>query len=360
MPLTDFRRDLLALIPPAVDLLAPTPSTAFVWPTENCSIGCAHCNFASLPRRPGQPSDLTLDPAGLVGWLVDAGARGLTLCGGGEPLDERDFCDEVVGRVGRTGLDFAVYTSGVSLSDPVDAAACVRRWARLRGRTHAGGFWVRLSMDPFHTERIGDAVLADWIRAIERYAPEWRVSLRGLRLLGDDGLPVLAGRLGAEVRNRGRSTRLVLPSGRSVAVERMGWVFDGRGTPELLARRGLRLPDADAVAVRPWQELVGRTGRLGRPLSRRLTVGRRHVDLEIHADTAVHVLEAQPFDARLRLDRHDWATSTTGTRWCTWLRPAAWSARRRCCGRRSSWTSHRARRCPSPSNGSTMPGCWTG
>jgi len=123
-----------------------------------------------------------------------------------------------------------------------------------------------------------------------------------------DTHPQLAEQLGATVVERGRSSaRLVRPGGAAIVVERMAFVVEGRGTPEVLTRHGLQLPEADQQTLSQWQELVGRTGQLGRPLSRRLTVGTRHVDLEIHADTAVHVLESQPYDARLFLYEYSWA-----------------------------------------------------
>jgi hypothetical protein len=305
--LTPFRRALLAEIPPDDRHLAAAPSIAFVWPTETCSIGCAHCNFSSRPRRKGAPSDVSLAPAQLVAWLVAAEARGVTLCGGGEPLDEPAFCDEVVALAGRTALDFAIYTSGVSLCAPIAADDQVARWRRLRGDDHAGRFWVRLSLDRFHAERVGVVPVCDWITAIDRHAPEWKVSLRALRVVGDDTLDLVAAGVGGQIEERGSSARLRLPSGRSLVVERMSFIFDGRGAPELLARRGLSLPEDDRRALAPWQALVGRTRRIGRPLSRPLTVGVRHVDLEVHADQSVHVLESQPADARLKLGDHGWA-----------------------------------------------------
>jgi hypothetical protein len=306
--LTPFRARLLSLIPPDRDHLAASPMTAFVWPTEDCSIGCAHCNFSSKPRRHGSPSDLRHDPQTLYTWLSDAGTRRLVLCGGGEPLDEPDFCAEVVRMCGQGNIDFGIYTSGTSLATPDTPEHYIRRWRDLRGDRHGGRFHVRLSMDAFHTARLGVDVLADWIRTVERLAPEWRVSLRSLKVLGDTSLAQLADKLSATVREPGHgAARLVLPSGRVLAVERMGYIMEGRGTLDLLNRYGLHLPPEPAASAALWQELVGRGNWLGRPLSRRLPVGARHLDLEIHADTKVHVLEAQAFDARLSLEDHSWS-----------------------------------------------------
>lgn len=305
--LTPFRRELFRLIPASGEHLASHPSTAFIWPTENCSIGCAHCNFSSVPRRPGPPSDLCLNPVSLLEWLRDARVRTMVLCGGGEPLDEPEFCREVIHRCSRTPMNFGIYTSGASLAAPCQPREYVRDWHRLTKGDHQGAFWIRLSVDAFHTQRLGTDVLAQWITAVEEIAPAWKLTLRGLRVAGDRSLRELAGRLGAGLHDHSRSSmRLVLPSGRRIVVERMAFVVDGRGTPEVLTRHGLSLPAEDAAELAPWQALVGRPGQLGRPLSRRLTVGRHHVDLEIHADARVHVLEAQAFDNRLSLNSLTW------------------------------------------------------
>lgn len=303
--LTPFRARLLELIPPADGHLAAYPTTAFVWPTEYCSIGCAHCNFASVPDR-GDHGRPRLQPGTLVDWLVEARMKRLVLCGGGEPLDEPDVCAETIERCGQSDLDIGIYTSGYSKAMPIPAEQYIREWQRLRAG-HRGRFWLRLSIDAFHADRLGTEVIADWIRAAQRFAPDWRVSLRSLRVSGDTSVREVAGRLNGQLRETAHgSSHLVLPDGRTIVVERMSYVIDGRGSLDLLARRGLSLPESDERAVGAWRALVGRTARLGRPLSRRLTVGGRHVDLEIHADATVHVLESQPVDARLRLDEYRW------------------------------------------------------
>lgn len=248
-----------------------------------------------------------MDPDQLSGWLVDAGVRTVVLCGGGEPLDEPQFCERVLRNCGRSSLNLAVYTSGQSSSSPVEPAECIRSWQRLRGDNPRGRFWLRLSLDAFHADRIGTTIVADWIRMTERHAPDWRVSLRMLRVHKDTSLTTLARELGATVRDeRGGSARLALRSGRTLTVEKMAYVVDGRGTLGLLQRRGLALPDRDVETLAPWQRLVGRSRSLGRPLSRRLTVSAQRLDIEIHANAGVHVLESQAFDARLSLADFPW------------------------------------------------------
>lgn len=302
MGLTPFRSALVAAVPLGQTLLAGTPHTAFVWPTEQCSIGCAHCNFSS-----GQAGH-NLDVRGavsLVRWLVDAGVRRLVICGGGEPLDARATCDAFLEHGAGAGLDLALYSSGTSLRDPIPAREVVAQWVKLLPQGQS--LHVRLSFDPFHLARVGPEPIADWLAAIRGAAPHWRVSLRGLRVRGDASLSVVAEAAGGTIRERPHEA-LVLPDAHVVPVERMGFVLDGRGTMGLLSAFGLSLEPDERSAVAEVQRWVGgRSHALGRVLSRRLTVSSRRVDLEIHADDTVHVLESQPADHRLRFPDLSWS-----------------------------------------------------
>ncbi len=66
-------------------------SHAVVNPTDQCSLACAHCLYATpLQRQAGAPRPSELDPAtaGRLGtFLADAGVRQLVISGGGEPLE---------------------------------------------------------------------------------------------------------------------------------------------------------------------------------------------------------------------------------------------------------------------------------
>ena len=305
--LTAFRRDLLRTIDPQSAPLAQSPDVAFTWPTYYCTIGCAHCNFASRAARAHEPNR-ALDPWNLTAWLHDAGARTVTLCGGGEPLDTPDFCRSTVEACSHLGLNWGIYTSGASPSLPRDPTAYVEEWLRVRRVDHGGTMSVRLSVDAFHTERLGLGVIANWIGAVTASAPDWRLSLRGLRIVGDDSFRELAALVNGRVIPYGeRGLRLLLKDGRRLPIERMAYIIDGRGSLRTLRRRGLELPGPHAAAVNDARKLAGRGHRLGRVLSRRLTVGPKRTDLEIHSDGSVHVLECQPFDHRLTFEDCSWA-----------------------------------------------------
>jgi pyruvate-formate lyase-activating enzyme len=109
-----FSQAILDGIDPAAQSLPERPTVAFVWPTNLCSIGCAHCSFAS--RRTGDPSKQLLanHPDHLTEWLAAAGTRKVIICGGGEPLDEPEFITRTISACAMLGLECAIYTSGVS------------------------------------------------------------------------------------------------------------------------------------------------------------------------------------------------------------------------------------------------------
>lgn len=303
------RQAILELIDPAAQSLPERPTVAFVWPTNLCSIGCAHCNFAS--KRSGDPTKqlLASHPDHLAEWLAAAGTRKVIICGGGEPLDEPEFITRTISACATLGLECAIYTSGVSHRRPIAIPESIRQWheawmPRARQEHRLG---LRFSVDLFHEERIGLEPVLQWLRELERLAPEWRVAIRGIRVEGDKSVERLAARLGAELRTATNgSAWMVLPHGRRILVQRKGFIFDGRGRPELLARRGLGLNDQDRPIVEELVEEYGAQATLGRPLSARLTLTSRHIELEIHGDGVVHILESSTPDCRLSLFDHTW------------------------------------------------------
>ncbi len=307
----EFRRRALESISAAVQGLPESPTVAYVWPTECCSIACAHCSCSSRPAASPQRRRVALSVDRLVQFVVSAGCRQLVVCGGGEPLDEPEFTERVMAAAPDAGIRLAVYTSGVSPLHPFAPTLIVRRWlaALDESRRREGEFHVRLSLDPFYEERLGLQPIIEWIAAIESLAQWWYVSLRGLQLDGFSGPARLAAELGGHYVELGvRSGVVVTGSGREIPVDLKGFVFDGRGSAELLAERGLALPAAQRLRFESLLETFGRGDGLGRPFSDRLTVTRQQVDLEIHADASVHILEAQPPDTVGSYFDSDWTT----------------------------------------------------
>ena len=308
--LSGFRRQLLSLVDPCAQGLPPTVDVAYVWPTELCSIGCAHCSFASPKVGPDYRRRLAGRAGDVVQWLSAAGCKKLVACGGGEPLEEPDFILQVVSQCAQLGIAFEIYTSGTSLNVTTDVRALLRQWNSLwrehRPTTEYPS--VRLSIDAFHEERIGLGVPASWIRLIEEEVPEWTVALRGVRLVGDDSLGRLANLLGAQViQSYPGVVHLKMPSGRKIKAEFKGIVFDGRSSLSALRKRHLELSSEDGKIVSNLAAVHGNRRRLGRPLSSRLTVTTRRMDLEIHSSGVVHALEAHPTDTRLNLLDFTWS-----------------------------------------------------
>lgn len=304
-----FRSQLLAQIDPTVQPLPSRPSVGFVWPTEFCTVGCAHCNFPLTSSRRSRSRLLANHGEEVSHWLSQARARAIVVCGGGEPLDEPEFVLASLVWAARLGLTWGIYTSGVSLKRPRAAADSLREWDaawqdEADGSSHPT---IRLSVDAFHEERVGLEPVIEWIREAQRAVCHWHLSLRALRVQGDDSLHRLASALGASTHFVSRDCgHLVLPSGRRIPFERKAFVFDGLGRAALLTHRGMRLDESDSEAVRALLSLFGDEGVLGRPLSTRLTVSHRELDLEIHADGIAHILESSASDMRLSILRCSW------------------------------------------------------
>lgn len=173
---------------------------------------------------------------------------------------------------------------------------------------HAGAatpLAVRLSVDAFHEERVGLEHVVRWIQDQERLAPEWRLSLRGIRVEGDGSIERLAARLGASLERSAKGSGwMTLRSGRRVLCEWKGFVLENRGSLAVLASRGLALPSAERETLAS----MNHDGRnVGRPFSARLTVTHRRIDLEIHACGTVKILESQAADLRMRFLEHSWS-----------------------------------------------------
>lgn len=308
--LSDFRRDVFSLIEPDAQPLPKSVAVAYVWPTELCSIGCAHCNFASPKKGIEMRRQLADRAEELVQWLSGADCRTLVVCGGGEPLEEPDFITQALIYCARAGINFEIYTSGTSLNREIDIRSLVREWNAIwqKRRTAADLPRVRLSVDAFHEEKIGLTPLVTWINAIEQEAASWTIALRGVRLSNDDSLERLSEALQAELTYAHSGlAHLKLPSGRQIRAELKGLVFDGRASLRALAQRGLALASDDAEIISRLTEKHGSSRPLGRPLSARLTVTTRRIDLEVHSDGVVHVLESQASDIRLNLFDFTWA-----------------------------------------------------
>lgn len=304
---SDFRRFVMDRIDPSVQPLPRKITKLYVWPTENCSIGCRHCNYAS-PKESTKPSRraVAAEVGAVVGFALDSGARTVTFCGGGEPLDEPDAIRAAVDALAGTGIGFELYTSGHSNLYDLDVECMLRDLSRGRLAPDGGPFRVRLSVDHYHHERIGADPVAAWLQAIERHAPWIRADIRTTQLVGDESLRAVADKLGARVLPLGpRSARLLMSSGRVVPVKSKPLVIDGRITLDRLHRDGLAIPEAQ------WQRIdaVGGRGgrRLGRILSNRLPVTAKRFDYEVGADGDCRVLEVAIPDNRKSVFADRWS-----------------------------------------------------
>jgi hypothetical protein len=302
-----LRTAILSEIDPDAQPMPREPFAAYVWPTELCSIGCAHCSFGSRGTGSADKRILAHHPEALVQWLLEAGAKKLVICGGGEPLDEPEFVCRAIAAASAAGMQCEIYTSGVSLDRPQPVPDILESLkAAWKPKADRHRFGVRLSVDAFHEERVGLHPLVEWITRIDEASLDWMCWVRGIRVDGDDSIHRLAELLGANLeRSRAGSGWMYLRSGRRILVEWKGFVFEHRGRLRLLENRGLKLMEQDAATIAPIVAEFG-DADLGRPLSARLPVTHKRMDFEIHADCVVHILESQASDLRLGLLNHSW------------------------------------------------------
>lgn len=307
--ISSFRTLALSQIDPLIQPLPATPSVTFVWPTETCSIGCAHCSYNSKKERGNSDNPIIHYPAELAAWLANAGAKRLVVCGGGEPLDEPEFVSTTIRECAIHGLDFEIYTSGVSYSNSFAVKEYIANWQQLwrqKARPNQR-FNVRLSVDAFHEELIGLYPLVEWIHAIHNLAPDWTVSIRSVRLLGDDSIQRLADELRGKLEKKNNSSGFILlPNGKKIIVQWKGFVFEGRGQFKQLERLGLKLYAEDEAIIAPHRNNWNPRNELGRPLSLHHAVSFSRIDLEIHANCEVHILQSQATDLRMKFTGYSW------------------------------------------------------
>ena len=122
--------------------------------------------------------------------------------------------------------------------------------------------------------------LVEWIHAIHNLAPDWTVSIRSVRLLGDDSIQMLADELRGKLEKKNNSSGFILlPEGKKIIVQWKGFVFEGRGHFKQLERLGLKLYAEDEAIIAPHRNNWNPRNELGRPLSLHHAVSFSRIDL---------------------------------------------------------------------------------
>lgn len=251
------RQELLAALPKYPDPGPSSASTCYVWPTDDCSVGCAHCNFAS-PRssktfdryRIADDVDRALELVNGMGlWKA-------VLSGGGEPMEEPAFCERFISGVDSAQLEEIELITSAAFA--TSAAETTRVLGNLRNAWDTRGpdkararFTVRLSVDWFHTKRIGINPAAHVIRALN--SPEFAdigCYIRSVLLDNDATISDLAADLGATLGVvEDYCQTMTLPDGREVLVYYKNLILDGRMTSRRLRSLPVTLPDAAQADV---------------------------------------------------------------------------------------------------------------
>ncbi len=236
------REELLAALPKYPDPGPSYASTCYVWPTDDCSVGCAHCNFASPRSSRALDRYRIADDADRAMELVNKmGLWKAVLSGGGEPMEEPAFCERFIADVDSPRLaEIELITSAAFATSRAETERVLERlhlaW-RDRGPDKArAGFTVRLSVDWFHAKRIGLEPVAHVLRALSGPAySEVGCYIRSVLLENDTTITDLASELGAELGAiEDYCQVMTLPGGRDVLVYYKNLILDGRMTTRRL------------------------------------------------------------------------------------------------------------------------------
>ena len=243
------RQLLLDALPPYADPGPDFASTCYVWPTDDCSVGCAHCNFASPRSSRFLDIDRVEDDVDRVLELVNGmGLWKAVLSGGGEPMEKPDFCRAFIARVDSPRLaEIELITSASFASTPADTTRELEGLADAwRSRGSGAGFTIRLSVDWFHAKRIGLAPAAGVLRALGR--PEFAdvgCYIRSVLLDGDTTFADLAASLGARLGPVDDYCQtMTMPDGREILIYYKNLIIDGRMTAKRLGALPISLPEA--------------------------------------------------------------------------------------------------------------------
>lgn len=197
------RRRLIDTLP-AVKSAGPRfASTCYVWPTASCSVGCSHCNFAAPPHSRGLDRwRLADDRDRAIDFVNQMGLWKAVLSGGGEPMDEPEFCHHFIANVESPELEeIELITSGGFAASQTAADNIVEQmtasWRSRSGCLSAPSFTIRLSVDWFHARRLGVEPAARIIRSLQRLgASAPRCYIRSVLLERDTTMAELADAVG--------------------------------------------------------------------------------------------------------------------------------------------------------------------
>jgi organic radical activating enzyme len=186
-------------------------TSALVFLTDRCPVGCAHCSVDSSRDSPRITDFALLDEliAGLV-WMHGTRVVGVS---GGEPFIERRGLTTTVRALAGAGKQVVIYTSGMWAAN-----ADVPRWT---GEVLALASCVYLSTDAYHASRLEDATFVRAARAIHAAGPWIVTQVAGPAAQAARAESLLSAALGPAWREHAevRSVRL-LTAGRGAGLSR--------------------------------------------------------------------------------------------------------------------------------------------
>jgi hypothetical protein len=207
--------------------------------TKYCEVGCTFCKYsAPIPRSPAKDPRLYLGPDAIrqcVEFANEEQLSAIVITGGGEPTHEfgtvlRLLREAAVPR-------FSLYTAGQwATSDDTVEDVLQLLYDALPDSSRLA---IRLSVDTFHTARIGTAPATRIVRSLSRNQHKWpRLDLTIRTVLHYDG-PVadVARTLGGSITPQGAARwTLTVPDSYTLDVVGMNLIPDGRLSPRTSSR----------------------------------------------------------------------------------------------------------------------------
>lgn len=177
-------------------------SMCCAWVTKLCPARCKSCFFKSNMYHEGKPSEkYQFSDCGterLIKFINDSNNSYLMLSGGGEPMIRRDIVNRIVREVATDRI--VVVTSGIwARTYGVAQDIIAELYESFKSRTVNNNmtFVLRLSIDSFHYESLGFAILDNVISVFRNtYRDEPNFQLRIHTMQNDNTLEIVADKIG--------------------------------------------------------------------------------------------------------------------------------------------------------------------
>ncbi|SDX92773.1 radical SAM protein [Thermoactinomyces sp. DSM 45892] len=167
-------------------------SMVVVHPTRHCKVGCTHCIFYSQPKR-GVSADIK-DEMSWTGcnhtiqFINAANVEYLLIAGGGEPFEKEEVVCHMVEHCFANRIVIA--TNGF-WGKTKAVKVLIRLQEILERRNDDVTLVLRLSLDEWHTDRIGNGAIVNIIKAFDEFGKHPHLKLELHTIENDKSIDVL-------------------------------------------------------------------------------------------------------------------------------------------------------------------------